>query len=387
MAGRNVNGMGTIVQRKDGRYHAAVYVSTPSGHTVRKFVYGKTWEEVNDKRIELLDNNRKGIPSATSSMKIQDYIDYWLYQVAVHELRESTFESYEDLALHYIVPHLGSKRLNKLNVHDVRAFVSKLKRENGRQGKKLSNRTVQLIHAILRTALQHAVREEMIGRNVGKLVSVPSENAHEVIPIDPPKVRLLLHHAEQHWLFALWLLYLAVGLRRGEALGLAWSDVNLTTGELRVRRTVKRIKGQLVFGEPKTTRSRRTLHLPDVCVKALRRHRQIITNRAQPARWNPLPHQPHDLIFVTTTGRAIDPRSVNRSFSSLLAKAGLEHARVHDLRHTCASYLLMEGATDREVMEQLGHSSIGVTMDIYAHVLDDAKREMSSRMNRLLGGD
>ncbi|RCW44688.1 site-specific recombinase XerD [Halopolyspora algeriensis] len=387
MPRKQANGMGTIVQRKDGRYHAAVYVYTPTGERVRKYVYGKTWQEVHDKRIELLDNNRKGIPSVTSSMKLTDYLDYWLREVARHELRTKTFSDYEALASHYIRPHLGAKRLNALGVGDVRTFLRKVSTQPGRKGRKLSPRTVQYIHAVLRSALQHAVREELIGRNVAKLVSAPSSEEHEVAPMEPRHARRLIEHAQQHWLCALWLVYLATGLRRGEALGLAWSDVNLATGELRVRRTVQRVKGDIVFGEPKTARSRRTLHLPEICVHALKQHRETVAERSLPAQRNPHPHQPADLIFVTRTDRVIDPRSVNRAFGTLLKQAGLEHVRVHDLRHTCATFLKMQGATDREVMEQLGHSSIGVTMNIYAHVLDDTKREMSTRMNQFLGGD
>jgi integrase len=95
--------------------------------------------------------------------------------------------------------------------------------------------------------------------------------------------------------------------------------------------------------------------------------------------------QPKDLVFVSTSGQPVDPRSVNRAFDRLLTKAEVPHSRVHDLRHTCATLLLAEGASDREVMELLGHSSIGITMNTYAHVLDDSKRRMASRMDGLFG--
>lgn len=110
--------------------------------------------------------------------------------------------------------------------------------------------------------------------------------------------------------------------------------MNLATGE---RRTVQRVKGRIVFGEPKTARSRRTLHLPDVCLQALKQHWQVVDERSLPAQYNPHPEQPSDLIFVTRTDRVIGPRSINRAFGSLLTSAGLEQVRVHDLRHTCAT--------------------------------------------------
>jgi integrase len=137
------------------------------------------------------------------------------------------------------------------------------------------------------------------------------------------------------------------------------------------------------YSEPKTSRSRCTLHFPAVCIEALKRQRKIAVECAS-ACSNPVPDQPKDLIFVTRTGRAIDPRSINRSFDSVLTKAEIDHLRVHDLRRTCATLLMMEGSTGCEVMEQLGHSSIGITMNVYGHVLNDAEREMATRMNRLL---
>jgi integrase len=197
-------------------------------------------------------------------------------------------------------------------------------------------------------------------------------------PLDP-----LLDQARKHWLAALWLILITTGLRRGEALAIAWSDLDMTSGVLRVRRTLQRIKGQLVFGEPKTPRSRRTLTLTAVCLNALRQHRTITAEQAS-AIYDPLPHQPGDLIFTTRTGRAIDPRSVNRALASLCRRAGIDPARVHDLRHTAASLLLADGASPREIMELLGH---GITMNIYAHVLDASKRALANRMDELFTGD
>ncbi len=110
--------------------------------------------------------------------------------------------------------------------------------------------------------------------------------------MEPRQARRLIEHAQDHWLGALWLIYLATGGRRGEALGLAWWDVNVVTGELRVRRTVQRVNGEIVFGEPKTARSRRTLHLPEICIQALKQHRQTVEDRALPAQFNPHPEQP-----------------------------------------------------------------------------------------------
>lgn len=382
MPRRAPNGMGTIVQRKDGRYQAAVYVLAADGTTQRKYVYGKDWEEANDKRIELLDNNRKGVPSISSSMKLGEYLDYWLENVVQVERGQATYSGYEVVIRRYLKPMLGTRRLNALTRADVRRLVGKLRKRKTVHGKALSARYVQNVFEVLRSALGHAVREELIGRNVARLVKAPSRDHFDVEPMSSTDARRFIKHITTHWLHALWLILLMTGLRKGEVLGLAWSDINMVTGEFRVRRTVQRIRGQLLFGEPKTKRSRRTLYLPSVCLAALKVHRQDTAERMSDDL-NPAPGQPDDLVFVTRSGRVIEPRNVNTMLDRVMRKAKIDRSRVHDLRHTCATLLLLDGATIREVMDQLGHASVTTTGNIYGHVLDETKRQMAERMNRL----
>ncbi|MFF7675625.1 site-specific integrase [Actinacidiphila glaucinigra] len=168
----------------------------------------------------------------------------------------------------------------------------------------------------------------------------------------------LLKAARDHRLYALWLLLASTGLRRGEVLGLTWADVDPTNGQLRVRRNLRRIKRELIFGTPKTMRSVRTVSLPQ---------------------------QPSGLIFTTATGRATDPRSPNRMLTVLCRNAEIRRVRVHDLRHTCASLLLAQGVDARTVMETLGHSTI--TLDTYARVMHTALRAAADRMDDALGPD
>jgi integrase len=151
----------------------------------------------------------------------------------------------------------------------------------------------------------------------------------------------------------------------------SWSDVGLSAGQLRVRRNLQRIKRELLFGTPKTARSIRTVSLPKRCVDALHAHRvtQEQERKVAGGKWKPLKHQPGGLIFTTSTGRATDPRSLNRMLTLLCARAKVRRVRVHDLRHTCASLLLAHGVDARIIMETLGHSTITMTLDTYAHVM------------------
>ncbi|MYS33870.1 phage integrase family protein [Streptomyces sp. KhCrAH-43] len=181
----------------------------------------------------------------------------------------------------------------------------------------------------------------------------------------------------------------STGLRRGEVLALTWSDVDLNAGQLRVRRNLQRIKRELLFGTPKTARSIRTVSLPKRCVDALHEHRvtQEQERKVAGPKWKPLEHQPGGLIPTTSTGRATDPRSLNRMLTLLCAKARVRRVRVHDLRHTCASLLLAQGVDARIIMETLGHSTITMTLDTYAHVMQTTLRAAADRMDDALGID
>jgi integrase len=411
MAKRRANGEGTITKRNDGRYHAAAYVYRPDGTRTRKFVYGKTREEVADKLTELQEKTRQGIPAASSTMAFGDYLTYWLATIAPARLKPATLNSYEGLTRLYIRPALGKKRLNRLSPADVRRFLADFKgaclcclrgadRERpeekrgccavGKCCKRLpSARTVQYVHAVLRSALQQAMREELIARNVARIVETPTVTPKEVRPLDGAEARILLKTARAHRLYALWLLLVSTGLRRGEALALTWSDVDLTNRQLRVRRNVQRIRRELLFGTPKTTRSIRTVSMPRHLVRALTHHREQQERERKIAgkKWQPAPGQPDGLIFTTQTGRVIDPRGLNRMLTILCRDANVRRVRVHDLRHTCASLLLSRGVDARTIMETLGHSTITMTLDTYAHVMDTTLRAAADRMDDALGPD
>jgi integrase len=308
-------------------------------------------------------------------MTIATYLNEWLETVAKPSVRPSTFYSYRLYVQDHLIPALGNKRLTRLTPTDVRTFVQ------AKANAGLAPATVKQMHAILRAALQHAVREDLVARNVAKLVVVPGGSQGEVVPLSVEEARALLLAAEGTRLYALWAVAWAVGLRRGEALGLRWKDVDLDRGELRVSQTLQRVDGRLQFVPPKSERSRRRVPLPPVTMAALKRHHLQAANEAAKRAGSV---GPDDLVFTSSTGTPLEPRNANRVFTDLLKTARLRPTRFHDLRHTCASLLLAQGVSPRVVMETLGHSAIAVTMNTYGHVMPLAQREAADRMNELL---
>ncbi|WP_327208506.1 site-specific integrase [[Kitasatospora] papulosa] len=370
---RNPNGAGTITKRKDGRYQAAVYVLQPDGTRARKFAYGKTWAECDTKRRELLAKVDQGVPVPTRSAKLSEWLPYWLDNVVKPRRKLSTYDKYEAHVRLYLVPMVGGKRLESLGVADVRRFLVQL--EN-----KTTAATAKESHRVLRTALTAACREELVTRNVASLVEPPRAKSRELSPWSLDETLAFLAAARTDPLYAAFVLAITMGLRRGELVGLRWTDVDLDNRVLYVRQQTQRRRGVLYDDDPKGRR-RRAVPLPAMCIAPLRWHRmrQVAAKARAGESWQEGGH-----VFVTRTGRSVEPRNVYRSFTRVAESAGLRVIRLHDARHGCATILTAAGVAPRVVMEILGHSQISITMDVYTHVVQDTQREAISHMDRLL---
>lgn len=370
---RNPNGAGSIWQRKDGRYEGRVYVPQPDGTRKRKTVYGATWDECDAKRQELVRRDRQGIPTPTRSAKLSEWLPYWLEEFVRGDLKKTTHAKYETHVRLYLIPHIGSKRLETLGVADVRRMITSV-------SAKASTATAKESHRVLRSALTAACREELISRNVAKLVPAPRVQARELKPWDLEQTTAFLEAARKDPLYAAFVLAVALGLRRGEILGLRWSDIDLERRTLTVRNQLQRVQKELYEDTTKNRRSR-VVPLPLMCVAPLRwqRLRQATQRLAAGESW-----QDSNYLFTTRTGRPVEPRNLSRSFERITDDAGLPRIRLHDARHGCATLLFAAGVPARVVMEILGHSQIAVTMNIYTHVSDDNRREAMGHMDRLL---
>ncbi|MFJ9481170.1 tyrosine-type recombinase/integrase [Streptomyces mirabilis] len=370
---RNPNGAGTITKRKDGRYQCAVYVLQPDGTRARKFAYGKTWSECDAKRRELLTKVDQGVPVPTRSAKLSDWLPYWLDNIVKPRRKLSTYDKYEAHVRLYLAPMVGSKRLESLSVADVRRFLTQLE-------SKTTAATAKESHRVLRTALSAACREELIARNVAGLVEPPRASSRELSPWTLDETLDFLAASRKDPLYAAFVLAIAMGLRRGELVGLRWTDVDLDKRVLYVRQQTQRRRGVLYDDDTKNRRNR-ALPLPAMCIAPLRWHRmrQVAAKQRAGESWDD-----GGYVFATRNGRPVEPRNMYRSFTRVAESAGLRVIRLHDARHGCATLLTAAGVAPRVVMEILGHSQISITMDVYTHVVQDTQREAISHMDRLL---
>jgi integrase len=372
-AGRRGNGEGTILRRTDGRWAAAIVFE---GYQ-RKWIYGKTRRDVSDRLRKIRTDVAEGRPVMNERLTVSEYLNRWLNEVAKQRTRPMTWRGYEHLVRLHILPTLGRVRLAKLTPQHVQSLVTQKVREGS-----LAPRTIQYMHSVLRAALNQAVRWRMVHYNAAAMVSTPPPTRREVRVLAPGEARQLLDAARGDRLEALYSVALALGLRQGEALGLMWGDLDLESGVLRVRRASQRIPHQgTQLVETKTMRSRRTLVMLPIVISRLRAHRarQALERLAAGDRWVDL-----DLVFPSERGTLADGPNVTHRFHKLLKRAGLPPMRFHDLRHACASLLLVQGVHPRVVMETLGHSQISLTMNTYSHVLPILQREAADRMEAVL---
>jgi len=376
MAGKRGHNEGSIRLRKDGRYEARITTGYADGKQQRKSVFGKTRAECSEKMKKVQGDMQRGImPVADERLTLKAFLTRWLSDAAQPSLRGTTFASYRGVVNGHLIPALGHIALVKLTAPDV------LKYQKAKLTAGLSPRTVTYHRAILRRALADAVKWELAHKNAAALASPPRAIRHEVSPFTPDEARAFLAAIPGNRLEALYVMAMGTGMRQGELLGLTWKCVDLDTGTATVRQQMQRINGKLTLVEPKTTQSRRTVALPAIVVNALTSHRerQRFERKWAGSRW-----QEHGLVFTTTIGTPLDNSNVTHNFQKTLRDAGIRKQRFHDLRHCAATLLLAQGADLRTIMDVLGHSTITLTANTYAHLTDATRRVAADMMDDML---
>ena len=371
------SGEGSIYKRSDGRWAGVVDLGWLDGKRNRKSMYAKTRKEVQEKLNTALLSHRRGLSFQSETLTVSEFLFDWLAESVKPIVRPRTYQSYAELVRLHLEPSLGRIRLSRLTPRDVRKLI------NSKLNAGLSPRRVQYIHAVLRKALSQAEKDGSVARNVSKLADAPKVEQAEISPFDPNEARLFVKAISGERLEALYLLAIAIGLQQAEILGLSWKDIDFDKSQCIVRKTLQRIDGEFRFVEPKTTRSRRTLALPDIVITSLKEHkgRQVGEMLVAGDNW-----ENSDLVFTDLSGKPLADSVVRRRFYRILEGAGLRRQRFHDLRHACASLMISQGVPSREVMETLGHSTIAMTLNRYAHIFQEAQKETADKMGKLLTG-
>ncbi|MEU5797668.1 tyrosine-type recombinase/integrase [Streptomyces sp. NPDC047813] len=379
MAKRRPNGGGTISKRKDGRYQGAAYVTDTDGNRVRKYVYGATWDEANEKLGKLQDQERNGIPVPSRAWSVGEWLSYWVDHIVKPEREHNTYVKYESKIRLYLMPHLAKKPLAKLTPAQIRTFMAALKREE------VGASTRFEVLRVLRNALNRAMREELLTRNVALLVDMPKVSKDQKKPWNAREAITFLRSVRAHRLYAACVLVLVLGLRRSEVLGLRWQDIDFEASQISTVKQVQRVKGVgLVLKDLKTESSQAVLPLPEFCARALKERMELqeLERKIAGDHWSQEPD--HDLIFSSEHGGMIDPVGFSRTFERLVKRAGVRRITIRLARHTCGTLLAFLKVHPKVAQAILRHSQIRMTMDVYTHVVGDDEREAVALLAELL---
>lgn len=366
--GKRGAGEGTIYQRKDGGLWVG-QASLPGGK--RKAVYGKTRREVADKLAVVHQQLRDALPVTSSEASTEAWLRSWLREHCAPRLRQHTMRSYTDHIERQIIPAIGGVRLKALAPGDVQQMMDRLLATG------LDADTVIRVRAVLSNALNAAMRAELITRNVAALARPPRATPHRVEAMTIEHAGRILSAIRGTPCEGIVTLAMFAGLRRAEACGLLWADVDMSAAVLTVRHQLQMVGGQWMLVPPKTRSSERRVPLPPQAMAALEleRERQGQARAAAGARWID-----NGLVFTMPDGRPVHGRCALDRFMAALSKAGLPAMRFHDLRHAYATLLITIENNPRVVMELMGHSTIAVTMNLYGHVSEDTARIATRRL-------
>ncbi len=352
-----------------------------NGRRRRAKASGKTKTEVAKKLQDLKRQSEQGV-SVTERMTVAAYLDHWLKDVVGIKNAPKTYASYKSEVKHHIRPHVGHILLHALTQAHVERMRDALQQTPQMQhpDKPLGPRQVEYAVKVLSRALNRAIKEKRISVNVAALVELPKAAPKRAV-LTLEQAQAFLAALAGHRMEAFYAALILTGMRKGEALALLWTDVDLANREIVISKTGQRIHGiGRHIGTTKTGRTR-TIGMPGVLVRLLERHRE----RLQAANL----YRERGMVFPSEAGTLIESSNLHRQFKGLLAKAGLPDATtIHSLRHTCATLLLDAGENVANVAAQLGHTRVSTTTDIYSHsVRNSQMRGIEDLANRLKGDE
>lgn len=380
---------GSVTKKRDRWYVVLELPPDPVTGKRRRKWHGswRTKKEAEAARARLVTQVHEGEYVERDGVTVAELVDRWLRDLAIAGRKPSTIQSYEEMIQRYVVPHLGSVRVQALTTEQLDRLYHWLRTEGRADGKGgLSARSVQYVATITSKMLKDAaVRKGLLSRNPAEYATKPSAEAPEMDHWSIDEVRRFLGHAEGDPFHALFTLALTTGMRRGEIAGLRWDEVDLDGAFLRVvRARVRGRNGGARVSTPKTKRSRRRIDLDPHTVAVLRRHRaaQAQERLAAGAAWQ----DTEGHVFTDGEGKPVRPDYLPRRLIRLAKEAGVRPIRFHDLRHTYATIALEAGEHPKVVSERLGHSTVAITLDTYSHVTHALAAEAASRIASTIFG-
>jgi integrase len=348
----------------------------------------RTRKEAERAYAEACDEIRRSVFVKPTRTTVAGFlVGEWLPAIEA-SIRPGTHDHYANMVHGYVVPRIGARQLAALTAANLNALYAALLLEGRRQHGAsvpagLSPKTVRHVHTLLHKAFSDAVRWGALSRNPADRAEPPRPRTPEMKVWDVAQLRKFLRHVESDRLGPIWLLMATTGMRRGEVVGLRWSDVDLDDCRISVVQTHVLVNRKVIVSEPKTLKGRRSVALDPVTVGALRqlRRRQLEERLAHGELWTD-----SGLVAIHDDGTPINPRLFSSWFAQHARAAGLPPIRLHDLRHSYATAALGAGISAKIVSERLGHANIAITLDTYSHVLPNMQERAAEQVAQLILG-
>jgi integrase len=344
-----------------GRY----WINLPDGTRKRQQILGRSYEDVLEQLREEQVAAQRGTPKIRSARTTGEFINWWLAEVAPHQIRLTTLSLYKQKSKSFLIPMIGDIPLTQLKPEHVRAMINQMLA----CGK--SNHLAGKVRNVLSSMLTTAVKMEFVHRNVAQLVDPPVYRAKERHTWTKEQVTIFLNSCRGHRYYLIFLLLFHYGMRKGEAIGLRWQDIDFDNNIIHIRQNLTTTQDhKIIISEPKTRAGKRNLPLLPLIKE------ELLKLKAQP----PHPDTRDDLIFHTKIGTPIDGHTLLRVFSDLSYKAGLPRLTLHEIRHSVATMLKDQGVAPKDAQVILGHSSIVTTLQFYTHTDDINKATALSNL-------
>ena len=331
---------------------------------------------------EVLISLEQGSYVKPNKVTLGDWLRQWLKDYASMNTTDRTQESYSSIVERHLIPSLGKVMLADLQPQHIQSYYAE-KLSNGRADGKggLSARSVVYHHRILSKAIDYAVKMGMVVRNVADVVQPPRVQRVTMRTLSTEEVKSFLDTAQETDYYVYFATLLYTGLRRGELLALKWRNLDLVKDTLTVVETAYKLgNGDYIIKEPKTAQSRRSVVLTPALGELFREYRidqELLRIQLGVSL------DADDFVFIRPDGSPINPNAVTLAFRRIIKTAGLRNIRIHDLRHTHATLMLKAGVHPKVVSERLGHANIGITLDIYSHVLPGIQEEAAEKFDRI----
>ncbi len=360
---------GYIVKRGNDSYRIAVSLGKgPDGKYKQHFETVRGNKKAADKRLsEILSSLDNGVFVKPGKQTLGDYLRAWLKDYCQANITPQSTQTYQFFIERHIIPAIGHVPLTDLRPQHLAHLYSEKLSSGSRDGKGgLGLRSTRYIHTTLHKALSNALKIGLIARNPASAVEAPKQKRREMQTMNESDIHIFLELARSTPYHALFYTLLFTGMRRSEILALRWFDMDLLLCQLSVTRTIHRLhNGEIIYGEPKTGKSKRLVSLSPSNAIVIREHREAQEKLRQSLG---MTLSDDDLVFCHYDGKPYLPDSITQAWRKLAHRCGLKGIRLHDARHTHASLMLKQGVHPKIVQERLGHASISITLDTYSHV-------------------